>query len=87
MHNINANKTGLVFGAVLGGIHLVWAILVAIGVAQWLMDFIFNLHMINPIMVVGSFSLGLAIGLIVVTAIIGYVIGYVFGMVWNRLHR
>ncbi len=87
MHNINTHKTGLVLGSLVGVIHLVWSILVAIGLAQSLVDFIFKLHMVRPIIVVDTFSIGLAVALIIVTAIIGYIVGYIFALIWNKLHK
>lgn len=71
----------------LGGFHLGWAILVAIGLAQSLLDFIFGLHMIaNPYQVTG-FDVTKAIMLVVVTFVVGYVLGYVFATVWNNVHK
>lgn len=87
MGNLNKNKVGLTLGAMVGGIHLVWSILVGFGWAQALIDFIFKLHMIKPVVVVDSFNFGLALALIIVTAIIGCIVGYVFAFVWNKIHQ
>jgi hypothetical protein len=83
----NPNKVGLVFAILLGGLHLVWSILVATGVGQILYDFVLWAHMIHLAITVGPFDLTASITLIVVTAILGYVIGYVASVVWNRMHR
>lgn len=87
MNKLNKNKVGLALATVFGGVHLVWAALIGFGWAQPFMDFIFRIHMINPVVVVSGFSFGLSLALIVITAIIGYVVGYVFSLVWNKLHR
>ena len=87
MGPLNANKTGLVLGALLGGWHFLWATLVALGWAQAVANFIFWMHFIKPIYVIGAFNLGTAIVLIAVTATVGYVVGYVFAAVWNWIHR
>lgn len=87
MNNLNKNKVGLTFATFFGVVHLVWAILVAIGWAQLFMDFIFRIHMIKPVVVINDFSLGLSVTLIVVTAVIGYVAGYILSVVWNKLHK
>jgi len=86
MNTLNSNKTGLVFGIATGGVHLVWSILVLVGVAQVLIDFILWAHMIQLPYVVGPFSVTQAAILVVVTAGIGYVVGYVVAIVWNKVH-
>lgn len=87
MYMVNQHKVGLVFGALLGGWHLVWSLLVLSGVAQALYDFILWAHMIHLAIVIGPFSLMAAATLVVMTAVIGYVFGYVGAWVWNRVHR
>ena len=87
MGTINRNIAGLVVGALFGGWHLLWSLLVALGWAQSLIDFIFWIHFIKPIYVIQPFSILLASTLVVVTAIIGYVIGNIFAMLWNQLHK
>ena len=86
MH-LNPIKVGLAIGAFAGLVHLGWSALVALNLGQGLMDFIFNLHMINPLYTVEPFSLGIAASLVVVAAVMGFVIGSGFAIIWNRLHR
>jgi len=43
------SKVGLVIGALIGGWHVVWALLVLIGWEQPILDFIFWAHMIKPV--------------------------------------
>lgn len=80
---ISKNKLALVVGMSFGLCHLAWAVLVAAGVAQWLMDWVFRLHFIQPPYVITQFNFVFAVGLIVVTTISGYVTGWVFGAIWN----
>jgi len=86
-HHINPVKAGLTLGAFVGGIHLVWSILVAFGWAQPLIDFIFWAHMFSMPFTVKAFDSTAAVTLIVVTSIIGYIFGYIFALIWNRMHR
>jgi len=79
------NKVGLVFGALLGGWHAVWAILVALGVVQVIYDFVLWAHMIHLPITIGPFDLTATVTLIVITAIAGYVMGYVGSWVWNKM--
>jgi hypothetical protein len=83
----NPNKVGLVFAAVIGGWHLIWAILVLLGWAQPIIDFIFWAHMIQPVYVIKPFDPLASVTLIIVTAVIGYIFGFVGAIIWNRLHR
>ncbi|HXD45857.1 MAG TPA: hypothetical protein VN655_12045 [Pseudolabrys sp.] len=84
---INPNKAGLALGGVLGLYHLGWAVLIAFGWAQVLIDLVLWLHMIKPFVVVEAFSLGRAAGLVIFTAATGYVLGWLFAVLWNRAHR
>ena len=86
MTYLGPHKTGLVLGSLLGGWHLVWAIVVAAGWGQPLIDFVLWMHFLKPVYVVEPFSIGRAIILILVTAAVGYCIGYVGALAWNRLH-
>ncbi len=86
MH-LKPTTTGLVLGTFLGGMHLAWSLLVLIGWAQPLLNFIFMLHMITPPYTVESFDVLRAGGLVVVTAAIGFCVGNVFARLWNKLHR
>ena len=83
----NPNRAGLVVGALIGGWHLVWSLLVLLRWAQPIIDFIFWAHMIEPIYVIKSFNSLAAITLIVITAAIGYIFGFVGAIIWNKLHR
>lgn len=84
---LNPNKVALTTGVFLGGWHLAWSVLVAAGLAQPLLDFVFSLHMIaNPYQVTG-FDLTKAATLVVITFVVGYVVGYIFAHVWNKVHK
>ena len=71
----------------MGGFHLGWAILVLLGGAQPLINFIFWAHMIQPIYVIKPFDPVAAVTLVILTASIGYLSGFIGGALWNRIHR
>ncbi|MEK7144302.1 MAG: hypothetical protein AAB794_00350 [Patescibacteria group bacterium] len=87
MNHLNPRKTGLAFGKLLGAVHFVWAILVALGWAQTLVNFSQWAHMVSMPVVVGAFNLSAAITVVLVATLIGYILGYAFATIWNWLHR
>jgi len=86
-HHLDPVKTGLAVGKLVGGLHVVWSILVALGWAQPLVNFSQWAHMISTPVVVKDFDLSAAVTVVIVAALIGCVIGYVFAKIWNWLYR
>lgn len=84
---LNKIKVGLALGGFVALLHAVWAVLVATGVAQSYMDFIFKLHMLNNPWVVAEFNLLLSLALVVFTSVVGFVMGYVFAAAYNWTHK
>lgn len=82
----DAHKVGLSFGLFSGLLHLVWAVLVATSGAQDLVDWIFELHFIEPVYIVSQFSVASAVLLIVLTTVVGYAVGFIFAKIWNMAH-
>ena len=87
MEKLGKAKTGLVLGLFFAVVHAVWAILVALGVAQGLIDWIFKMHMIENPYIISDFGLGTAVGLVIMTFVVGYVFGWVFAALWNSLRK
>jgi hypothetical protein len=85
--NVNTNKVGLVFAALLGGWHVIWSVLVLLGWAQALYDFILWAHMVHLQITIGPFDASAALTLIVVTTAVGYIFGSVGACVWNKIHK
>ena len=82
----NPNKVALGIGTLIGSWHVAWSLLVLIGWAQPILDFIFWAHMIKTVYFVKPFDPMAAITLIVITAVIGYAFGFLGAVLWNRLH-
>lgn len=87
MNYLNYQKTGLAVGLFLGGWHLIWSLLVLIGVGQALINFVLWAHMIHLEYIVGPFDLTAALTLVVITFIFGYFLGLAFAYIWNKLHK
>lgn len=87
MKGLNAKKVGLAFGFFFSGWHLGWIVLILIGFAQPLLDFIFWAHMIsNPYQITG-FNITQALTLVIITFIFGYLVGWIFSWIWNKLQK
>ena len=84
---MGVNKAGFALALFLGGFHLMWATIVASGLGQPLIDFIFWLHFVRPVYVIEAFDPLRAIELVLVTATIGYAMGSALALLWNRAHR
>jgi hypothetical protein len=84
---VNNGKAGLAVALVLGGFHFGWALLVAAGWAQPVIDFIFWVHFIKPVYSIEPFELIRAAMLVAMTAGVGFAIGIAFALVWNAMHK
>ena len=84
MKRTSPHLAGVALGSFLGLWHAFWAFLVFVGAAQWLIDFIFRLHMIAPPYKITGFNLLTAFSLVFVTACLGYLSGLVIALIWNR---
>ncbi len=67
--------------------HALWSVLVLLGLAQGLLDFIYKIHFLNNPFVIAGFDVRKAVVLIIVTGVIGYVVGWVCSWLWNKLHK
>jgi hypothetical protein len=85
MKKIHPHDVGLIVGATVSIMHIVWSLAVMVGLANWYLDFIFSLHFVSNPFVVQSFDWGKAIMLWVITFVAGYVVGWVSGVIWNTL--
>lgn len=80
-------KTGIALAAVLAGWHAGWATLVAVGMAQPVIDFIMKVHFIDARFTIQPFDLSTAGLLVGMNAAIGFAFGSLFAFVWNSMHR
>ncbi|OHA61621.1 MAG: hypothetical protein A2556_00810 [Candidatus Vogelbacteria bacterium RIFOXYD2_FULL_44_9] len=84
---INKNKTGLTFACLFGWMHLVWGVVVALGLGQVFLNFIFGLHMLNVPIIVMPFDLVKAVTLVIVTFVVGYFFGWFMAFFWNKCFK
>ena len=84
---IHKNKTGLTFAFLISLVHLFWGILVALGIAQALLNFVIKIHMLSLPITVMPFNLVNALMLVVTTFIIGYIFGWLMAFFWNKFFK
>ena len=84
---LNRNKAGLIAGTFIALLHAGWSILVALGFAQGLINFISNLHFMSQNVVIQPFMLGNAVMLVAVTFVVGYLAGCLFATVVNWYNK
>ncbi|MDP3779122.1 MAG: hypothetical protein Q8R30_03730 [bacterium] len=84
---MNKHKVGVVLAGFLGLWHVIWSLLVALGMAKSVIDMALGLHFISISYTILPFDLGTAIGLVAMATIVGYVIGWVFAALWNWMRR
>jgi hypothetical protein len=85
MAKLDKNQTGLIVGIFLAIVHLIWAILVWVmpAVLQRFLNWIFELHALEPIWKLTTMTIMNAILLVIMTFVIGYIAGCLFACVWN----
>lgn len=86
MKKLEPQKVALTLGGLAAVAHLVWSVLIGLGVAQAYLGWILGLHSLNNPFQVMPFDMTRTITLIIVAGIVGYVIGWVFATLWNMLH-
>jgi len=83
MDIIEKNRLGMTLGIFVGLWHLLWVILVGIGVAQSYLDWILPLHFVGLAVPLLTFNWMSAILLVIIATIAGYVMGWIFAAIWN----
>ena len=87
MNRLRPMRTGGELALIAGVFHFCCAIMIAMGIAQPLLNWVFRLHMITPPYIVEEFAPLRAVGLVIYSSIMGFVTGAGFAWVWNRMHR
>lgn len=82
---VNPNRVGLAFGSFIALFHFVWAMIVALGLAQAVLNFIYSIHFLNNPFLIQEFNLAKALVLVCFTFVMGYIGGYVLSLVWNKM--
>lgn len=78
-------RVGVILGLALVLFHAGWAVLVAVGWAQEVMDFVFWVHFIAPVYHVEPFVISQAFALFTFVFLAGLIFGTAGGWLWNRI--
>ena len=84
---MNRHKTAMTVSLFAGLMHLIWEVVLFLGLGQNWLNWKLSMHSLSGPLKVMPFSLGSAIGLIVMSLVGGYIIGWVFASIYNRVHR
>jgi len=84
---IDPVRTGIILGLFLAAFHACWALLVALGWAQGLMNFVFWAHFIAPPYHIEPFEVARAGVLIAFVFAMGAIMGWAGALLWNSLAR
>lgn len=83
MKDLNKNQVGLITGLFFAALHVVWSLLVALGLAQVFISWVLWLHFINIPLSIESFEISRAVLLVLFTFVVGYLLGFVCTWIWN----
>lgn len=86
MNTLNKNKTGLTVGLFYLLCHAGWLLMVAVGIAKPLLDWVLSLHFFTLTYSIDPFRVMPAFLLLVVAFVSGYSMGWVFAALWNLFH-
>lgn len=86
---LGRNKIGLIVGLFFAVIHVIWAFFVAVmpNSLQNFLDWIFQIHFLEPYWIIQNFDFVGAVFLVLMTFAFGYFFGYLFAIIWNLMHK
>lgn len=87
MEKMNSNKAGLAVGSLFALIHLCWIVLVGIGIAKTLLDWILEMHFMQFAYSIEALSFWKAFSLLIVTFVFGYACGWIVSVLHNLLEK
>lgn len=77
------NKPALAIATFVAFFHALWAVLVAVGIGQAYLDWIFPMHFIGNIYTVIDFSIVTAVLLTITAFIATYIAVMIFAVIWK----
>lgn len=84
---LKKHQVGMTLAIAFAVLHALWAISVALGIAETYLNWILPLHFIQNIVPIISFNIVSAILLVIVAFICGYVVGWLFAWLYNAVGK
>lgn len=85
MFKSKGHKVAMAVGLFVASLHALWAVVVALGLAETYMNWIFPLHFIDNLYTVLPFTLMNAVLLVVTTFVAGYFVTWMFMGFWKLM--
>jgi len=84
-HTLSAHRAGATVAIFVGGIQVLWSLLVALGLGEILIDFMSALHFVNITFSIAEFNLVTALASVAVKSTAGYFFGLILATIWNKI--
>ena len=84
-NKLNKNSAGLSLGIILVLVHLLWFIIILLGLAQPLLSWIVESHFVKINIEIAQFNFITATLTLIRAFIGGYIIGWLFAFIYNKL--
>jgi hypothetical protein len=85
MRHISIAKTAMAVGTVFAAWHTMWVVLVGLGWATEVLNFVLELHFLKIDFQLAPYSPFTAFSLVAITFCAGALLGAIFALVWNWL--
>lgn len=85
MRHLSMANAAVAVGTVFAAWHITWVILVGVGWATEVLNFILELHFLKVDFKLSPYSAFTAFSLVVLTFCVGALLGAIFALVWNWL--
>jgi hypothetical protein len=79
------HKIAVAVGLFFASLHALWALVVALGVGQKYLNWIFPMHFIDNLYTVMNFNLVTAVLLVLVAFVSGYIVTWLFLWFWKLM--
>lgn len=84
---LEPKKVALAVGLMSGVVHIVWSVVVLVGLGQSWVNFVTGMHFVSTTMTVLPFNFVTAVEVTAIAIVMAYVGGFVFATIWNKVQK